>query len=178
MKDIFRFPATRGFTMVELLVVISIVGILASIVYASFGNSRAIARDEIRKTDLKSLQLALNLYKAQNGSFPPAGCVTGNNTLTPASTTSCVGGQYIQNLVPDYIPALPRDPRTNTNLYRYIHDSGTDSYKIINENVEVKTITNINDEFARCPVIGGPGCLNLSAISTSYGVYSAGAAQW
>jgi len=177
MKDIFRFPATRGFTMVELLVVISIVGILASIVYASFGSSRAIARDEIRKTDLKSLQLALNLYKAQNGSFPPAGCSAGNN-FTPANITGCADGQYIQNLVPDYIPALPRDPRTNTNLYRYRHNSVTDSYKIINENVEVKTITNINDEFARCPVIGGPGCLNLSAISTSYGVYSAGAAQW
>ncbi len=62
MKKITR---SLGFTLVELMVVISVIGILSSIVYANFGSARASARDDIRKSALKEVQLAIELYKAQ-----------------------------------------------------------------------------------------------------------------
>ena len=58
----------RGFTLIELLVVIAIIAILAAVLLSSFDEARKSARDDARKAELKELQLALELYKAQNES--------------------------------------------------------------------------------------------------------------
>ncbi len=53
---------TSGFTLIEILVVISIIGVLSSVVLASLNTSRARARDSIRIQSLKQIQLAMELY--------------------------------------------------------------------------------------------------------------------
>ncbi len=64
--------ATRstGFTLVELLVVIAIIGILASIILASLSTARAKGRDAKRISDIKEIQLALELYYDANSNYP------------------------------------------------------------------------------------------------------------
>ena len=47
------------------MVVVGIIAILSSILYANFNEARMIARDKTRMTTLKEVQLALELYKAQ-----------------------------------------------------------------------------------------------------------------
>ena len=64
---------TRGFTLIELLVVIAIIGMLSSVVLASLNTARAKARDARRVSDLKQMQLALELYYDSNGSYPNPG---------------------------------------------------------------------------------------------------------
>ncbi len=59
-----------GFTLVELLVVISIIAILVAVTSGSFLNSQKRSRDTSRKTELKALSDALNMYYADNGKFP------------------------------------------------------------------------------------------------------------
>ncbi|MEK9161552.1 MAG: prepilin-type N-terminal cleavage/methylation domain-containing protein [Patescibacteria group bacterium] len=59
----------RGFTLIELLVVIAIIGILSSVVLASLNSARAKSRDAKRLSDIKSLQLALELYFDQNKEY-------------------------------------------------------------------------------------------------------------
>jgi len=60
----------KGFTLIELLVVIAIIGILSSVVLASLNSAREKSRDAKRVSDIKQLQLALELYFDTNSSYP------------------------------------------------------------------------------------------------------------
>ncbi len=83
-----------GFTLVELLVVISIMGILTIIVSSGFVTSQQRSRDAARKANLKSLSDALNLYYADTGVFPTAAYINGlilsegefSTVVTPTNT--------------------------------------------------------------------------------------------
>lgn len=180
MKNIFKYRSNSGFTLVELMVVIGIIGILASIVYASFGSSRSLARDEVRKTSVKDLELAIRLYKAQNGTYPAQGCGTGTQFAGPGSAgssgyASCAN--YITGLTPDFIAQLPTDPSSEEGGVGFFYRSDGTNYKLIVLNsVETKLITSYNDEFARCPSAGG--VCPATAPTKTYGVYSAGATGW
>jgi prepilin-type N-terminal cleavage/methylation domain-containing protein len=52
-----------GFTLVELMVVVSVIGILSSIVYANFGSARGAARDDIRKSSLEEVQVGTRILQ-------------------------------------------------------------------------------------------------------------------
>lgn len=75
----FKTNKKRGFTLVEILVAIIIIGVLSSIVISSVGKSRAKSRDLQRMTDLKRLQIALESYRSNNGFYPDSGAVIGVN---------------------------------------------------------------------------------------------------
>lgn len=61
----------RGFTIIELLVVVAIIGILTGVVLVAISDSRQRARDARRKTELKSIENAIELYASyNNGKFP------------------------------------------------------------------------------------------------------------
>jgi prepilin-type N-terminal cleavage/methylation domain-containing protein len=180
----------RGFTLVELMVVISIIGILSAIVYANFSDARKAARDEIRITDLKNLQLAIELYKAQNGVYPlqGGGCTPFITWTGPGPLNSSWGcssdpdPNYIVGLVPDYIAELPTDPNREYEEgsgFIYRTNVARTDYKLMSHYaVEKKTIKNYNDEYARCPAQIAPSCPLPLPNPYSYAVYSAGAADW
>lgn len=161
-----------GFTLVELLVVISIIGILAGIVYANFGNARASARDEARKVTLKELQLAIEFYKAQNDRYPEA--CRGTAWSGGAGLNACpLGGDFIVGLVPDFIPVLPVDPRQNGDAaYLYRVSADGQSYKLLaHMTVERNLVTSYDDEFARCPRNFSFGWCGTTPQTRTYGVY-------
>ncbi len=155
----------QGFTLVELMVAISIIGILSAIVYANFGEARKASRDDIRKTSLKEMQLAIEFYKAQNDVYPAAGCSAGTTAFASADAT-CV--QYVTGLVPDYIPALPTDPsRENESGVGFMYRSDGTNYKLlVKDAIEVKQ------------VIAGDEYSNYDGDPDTYAVYSAGAVNW
>lgn len=179
-----KISTTRfGFTLVELMVVVSVIGILSSIIYANFGAGRAAARDDVRKSALKEVQLALELYKAQYGRYPTQGCGTYPIYAGPGPQPAwgCTADQYIVGLVPDFIAELPRDPSSeNINGYGYLYLSNGTDYKLIAHlTVEAKTVKSYEDEFARCPSSTGTApCGPGAPDPITYAVYSAGAAGW
>ncbi len=113
-----RKSGILGFTLIELLVVIAIIGVLASIVLASLNSARRKSRDARRITDLKQIQLALELYfDAQSPpQYPEAKDPTLNCTATLANGLEVLatGG---------FIPQIPRDPQGG--CYRYTANSAT-----------------------------------------------------
>jgi len=181
-KYIGLFGRRKGFTLIELLVVISIIGVLASIVYANFGDARALARDEARKIALKELQLAIELYKAQNGVYPAQGCNTASWSGHPRITASwgCGTNIYIAGLAPDFIPVLPVDPRPGRDNLVYAYRSNGTDYKLLaTGSVEIDFVEDYEDEFARCPKSASTlYCGAQGPQANTYAVYSAGAADW
>jgi type II secretion system protein G len=98
---------SRGFTLIELLVVIAIIGILSSIVLASLNSARQKGRDARRVSDIKQLQLALELYYDSNQTYP----------ASPGT-----GADSIEELVTDgFISTIPTDPNGSDYLYAGIY---------------------------------------------------------
>ena len=60
----------RGFTIVELLIVIVVIGILAALVIVTYNGIQQKARDTERKTDIKAVQGHLEAYWADNAKYP------------------------------------------------------------------------------------------------------------
>lgn len=98
----------KGFTLIEILVVVTIIGILASISLLSLRTARATARDSARKVTLRSLQSPLQLYWNNNGSYP----LTGSNWYSsePGDAVTNNAGNWIPGIVPQFASTLPRDP--------------------------------------------------------------------
>src|SRR5574337_1291907 len=70
-KFLFTKPQkTKGFTLIELMVVIGIIGILAAIGLSAYSKAQIVGRDSRRKQDLRALQAALELYYQKNGRYP------------------------------------------------------------------------------------------------------------
>jgi len=104
-----------GFTLIELLVVISIIGVLSALLMANFAAIRERGRDAQRKSDLKQIQKALELYKDSQTpiQYPQT---TSWSTLT----TALEGGNYMKKVPTDLINA-------NGFVYSYSSPVGTDT---------------------------------------------------
>lgn len=92
----------QGFTLLELLIVIVIIGILALIIVPGLASGPKRARDAQRKSDMRAVKNALETYYNDNNSYP-AGDYAG---LT----------SYLVNA---YIPSMPSDPKSGNTAYSY-----------------------------------------------------------
>ena len=106
-----RRTGERGFTLVELMVVIVIIGILAVIVVINVLPSGDRARTTAARTDISTLTQALELYKMQNGAFP----TTEQGLQALVSPPAGVDASTYQR--GGYIRHLPEDPWHHAYLY-------------------------------------------------------------
>ncbi|MGB3945217.1 MAG: prepilin-type N-terminal cleavage/methylation domain-containing protein [Candidatus Saccharimonadales bacterium] len=105
-----RRDRIRGFTIVELLIVIVVIGILAAITIVAYGNVSSRARDSARSEDISGVMKAIELYRLDNGVYPnPCG---GNDV-------GCALAGLSTYLVPTFISRLPTDPG-NGSAYQYV----------------------------------------------------------
>lgn len=106
---------TRAFTLVELLTVMSIVAVLATISLFAIGGARSSARDARRKADLESIRSALELHRSDCGDYP---------TSLPNGATF-VGGAGCNPVGNTYIQMVPVDPSGGNYIYNITNSTDT-----------------------------------------------------
>ncbi len=114
---LIKKPTGAGFTLIELLVVIGIIGVLSAGVIIAIDPVKQIQRahDKQRITDLKQIQTALELYRADNGLYPA-------NVDCAGGLTATVDGDTVT-----YLSEVPCDPKDNSTSYPYVRASGNTS---------------------------------------------------
>ena len=97
----------KGFTLVELILVITILGILAALVMPTFQGNIATAKESAAKSDLMALRTQIELYKMQHKQYPP-GYANGAGTSVDTLVLQLVGTTTVTGLAsPDTVPANP-----------------------------------------------------------------------
>jgi type II secretion system protein G len=110
----------KSFTLIELLVVIAIIGSLSAILLPNFMGARERARDSQRKSDLKQIQKAFELYRMdQNPPSFPTVLVTAGSCFS--SGINCTGNIYMSK--------FPTDPSPGKQYY-YSVDNANLAYTL------------------------------------------------
>jgi prepilin-type N-terminal cleavage/methylation domain-containing protein len=97
----------KGFTLIELMVVIAIIALLTAIILTNLTGSKAKSRDTQRASDLAQIQLSIEQYFDRCNQYPTTLLSTGANTGCPSGVT-----------LGNFISKIPLDP-TNTGVYVY-----------------------------------------------------------
>lgn len=114
----------KGFTIVELIVVIVVIAILAAITLVAYTMLQGRAHDTQRVQDITNLQKAIEIYSTQNGQLPAKG-TTGNNWANsrdnPTDFITGISGEGTS------LSALLVDPINTGNYYYryYVYSAGT-----------------------------------------------------
>jgi general secretion pathway protein G len=97
-----------GFTLVELMVVIVIIGLLTTIVAINVLPSLGKANAQVAKTDIATLDQAVEHYRIDNNAYPSG--AQGLQALVASPNSSTMGG---------YIKKLPNDPWKRPYIYTF-----------------------------------------------------------
>lgn len=143
----------RGFTLIEIIIVITILGLMASLImFNNLTASLRSGRDSKRKQDLYKLTQVMEDYYNDNGSYPQAG-PDGTINNTPW------GGPFAP-----YTDRLPQDPKSPVQNYLYQTDSSGQNYFALYAKLENTKDSDI--EKVGCENGCGPG------LAYSYVVHS------
>lgn len=126
----------KGFTLVELLVVMAILGILVALVAGNFRTAQIRGRDAQRKSDLKELSHSLELFYADYGRYPSdlSGLMRACSYVkaAPDSSGSCSwgSGEFTDGTT-IYFKTMPTDPTSDFSYYyRIVPTSSNQKYQI------------------------------------------------
>lgn len=117
--------SNQGFTLMELLVVIVILGLLATIGLVSFRGVQIKGRDTQRKNDLNQIQKALEMYDNDYGSY--------------LATLPGGGGSWSDAKGTLYMKEVPKDPKDPVQKYLYQQRNNGTGYALY------ATLENTND---------------------------------
>lgn len=117
-----------GFTIVELLIVIVVIGILAAITIVAYNGVQNRALNTRVQSDIKNVQRIVEAYNAVNGAYPSTGSLS-----TVRSDGNCSGGSTQTDWVPSVTEKLPQSQATvgiSNSRGCYMYSSDGQSYII------------------------------------------------
>lgn len=144
----FKNKNQEGFTLLELLVVIGIIGLLASILVVNLTSTRKRARDTKRIADVRNLQTAAEDYYGKNGKYPVTigDLVTGQqipvwplDPLAP-SGTACTGNSDLCYWYSYYTPSGALGPQ----FYHFGASFEDPGSLLLNQDRDCNSITGLN----------------------------------
>ncbi len=144
----------RGFTLIELIVVIGIIAILAAIVIIAINPTRqfALARNTQRRSDVLTILNAIYQYETDNnGQLPTAISASGALSAKDACDSSVVACTAsvtydLTGLAPTYYTKLPLDPGTSSGGAATAADSKYSIAKDVNNRI---TVSAVNAELSQ-----------------------------
>ena len=144
----------HGFTLVELLVAIAIIGILSSIVFSGLSSGRGKSRDAQRLSDLKTINGALENYFAQNGTYPSVSTFCSHGS--PVWSNEACWQSFVRDTT--LLPTMPKDPlNTGTNCGT---TAGCYVYSYCQYNNGASYVLEANLESPPSPAFSNPSTLN------------------
>lgn len=132
----------KGFTLVELLVVMAILGVLVTLVGTSFMSAQMRGRDAQRKSDLKQISSALELFFNDYGTYPSDsdGVIMACPYQTGGEESACTWSDSLEfkdyfpgtaELRTIYLKKVPMDPSSSYNYYyRVVPGSNNKKFQI------------------------------------------------
>ena len=127
----------QGFTIIELLVVMVVIGILVTIMIVSYTGIQQRARDSERSSDVTQIRVALDKYRADQSSYPDV-CSGGDNVECSVTSLATVLSPYLKT-----IPHDPRNVLDSAMDYRYIRGPIVDDSYAIFVSYEAKPACKI-----------------------------------
>src|SRR3989344_1460195 len=120
----------KGFTLIEILIVIGIIAILATIVIVAINPARqfAQARDTQRTSNINAILNAVGQYVADNKGDLPI-----EIQLTTPENISTAGADLCTTLMPTYIPSLTSDPTSPSGQITNCSTSYNTLYSIVKD---------------------------------------------
>ena len=122
----------HGFTIIELLVVMAVIGILATIMIVSYSGIQQRSRDSQRDSDVTQIKMALEKYHADKSEYP--GVCSGDNM-------GCSVSALATDLSP-YLSVIPHDPKYDAdsgNDYQYVRSAPVNDAYAIEVQYEAKS---------------------------------------
>ena len=110
--DLSKFQDNRGFTLIEIMVVVVILGILAAVIVPQFLSRPDQAKVTKAKVDMKSIEEALGLFKLDNGFYPST--EQGLQALVTKPESGRIPTRYSKSA---YLKKAPVDPWGNPFVY-------------------------------------------------------------
>jgi len=129
-------------------VVISIIGLLSSIILVSVNSVRGKARDAVRMSNLKQIQKALEAYMIDSGTYPSTGGAYWGICVNGGSKSRSGANAYIPGLTPKYFAELPVDPLgITTGWSGYLYRSNGKNYKLLAHSTGPESFPSDGDPF-------------------------------
>lgn len=142
----------QGFTLIELIVVMAIMGVLIAVTASSFQTSRTKGKDGKRKSDLKQIQNALEAYMNDHGRYP----ATTNGVITACGgtgTSTCdYGSAFSDENGTVYMAQIPEDPSAAAQ-YMYFVSTDYKQYQLFAHLEDTLDITLQSYPGKNCPSV-------------------------
>ena len=126
----------KAFTLIELVVVITILAILSVVGFISYSDNMNGVRDSVRVNDIEKLQIDLKSHKQKEGAYPlPINPINITN-----SGTVIYEGVLANGIISNVLSNIPKDPRSN-NWYWYSTTTNRQQFQIALtlENIDIPT---------------------------------------
>jgi general secretion pathway protein G len=109
--------ARSGFTLVEILIVVIILGILAAIVIPEFTDASGQARESSLRSNLQTMRSQIELYQVQHNDAFPGDAADTTFVEAMTETTNAAGSKTGTDFGP-YVQQIPRNPYNNLDTVR------------------------------------------------------------